>query len=89
LDQVREKIVTFLKRQKDQEGFWKYIEELKAKAKITLPEEDGMPMGASMMMPPPQSEPEPAPEAAVPAPTPVPAPPVPAPPAAPAPVPGA
>jgi peptidyl-prolyl cis-trans isomerase C len=102
LDQVREKIVTFLKRQKDQEGFWKYIEELKAKAKITLPEEEGMPLGGMMMPPQAQAEPvqetapESAPEGAVPtAPVPVaepvPAPeavPVPAPAAVPAPVPG-
>lgn len=89
LDQVHEKIATYLKRQKDQEGFWKYIEELKAKAKITMPKEEPMPMGASGMMAPPQEEsaPEMAPQAAPEA-TPAPAP-VPAPAATPTPVPGA
>lgn len=73
LDQAREKIVTFLKRQKSQEAFWKYIEELKSKAKITLAEENMLVPPGAMMMPPPAAQaapgsaPKPAPQAAAPA----------------------
>ena len=91
LDEVREKIVAFLKRQKNQDGFWKLIEELKAKSKITLAEDlrtAGGPMPMPGRRPTPPAPPAPAPETA-------PVPEVPAPEAAPAveaapaPVPGA